>query len=150
MNGTIGVLRAVSSAFAQTLIRKFGLIAGAIWLVLLLLCVLLITQVSGWWALLLGPVIVVGLITAAFAGVLWFAAQRLAPRKLSTDERKEITAFSDKILSVAERVKTPLPVLATMTAKDILLRRDSNTVRELINESTSLKADFQALLAKYS
>ena len=149
MNGTVGLLRAISAVFAQSLIRKIGFVAVCVWALLLALCVALITRVDVWWGLALIPLLVVGVVAAVFGAVLWFAAQRLAPRKLSRVERKEIKAFSDKVMHVAERVKTPLPILATMTAKDILLRRDSDTVRELIDESTSLKADFQTLLRKY-
>lgn len=149
MNGTVGLLRAVSAAFMQSLIRKFGLIALAIWSLLVMLSLLLMLQIDAWWGLLLVPLVLFGAIAGLLTAVLWFATQQLAPRKLSGSERKEIKAFSDKVMGMAERVKTPLPILATMTAKDILLRRDSNTVRELIDESTSLKADFQTLLRKY-
>ena len=150
MNGTVGLLRAISAAFAQDLIRKIGFVAALLWVALMIVCALLSAKVDVWWALGFIPLVFTGLFAAVLGGVLWLAAKRLAPRKLSHDERKEIKAFSDKVMHVAERVKTPLPVLATMTAKDILLRRDSNTVRELIDESTSLKGDFQTLLRKYS
>lgn len=150
MNGTVGLLRAVSSAFAQSLIRKIGLMILVIWLVLVVLVVLLTVQVSSWWAIMFVPLVVLGIIAVVIATALSFAAQQLAPRKLSGSERKEIKAFSDKVMGMAERVKTPLPILAAGAAKDIIFKRDSNVVRELINDSTSLKTDFQALLQKYS
>lgn len=78
------------------------------------------------------------------------AAQQLAPRKLSGSERKEIQVFAEKVMAIAERVKAPLSVIAAGVARDVLLRRDSNLVRELIDESTALKTDFEALLQKYS
>lgn len=150
MNGTVGLLRAVSAAFMQSLIRKFGLVALVIWSLLVVLSVLLMLQIDAWWGLLLIPLVLFGVVAGLLAAVLWFATQQLAPRKISGSERKEIKAFSDKVMGMAERVKTPLPVLAAGVAKDIIFKRDSNVVRELINDSTSLKTDFQALLQKYS
>lgn len=113
-------------------------------------CVLLTVQVSTWWAIMFVPLVVLGIGVVVFATALWFAAQQLAPRKLSGSERKEIQVFAEKVMGIAERVKAPLAVIAVGVARDVLLRRDSNIVRELIDESTALKTDFEALLQKYS
>ena len=150
MNGTVGLLRAVSSAFAQSLIRKIGLMILVIWLVLVVLMVLLTVQVSTWWAIMFVPLVVLGIVAVVIATALWFAAQQLALRKLSGSERKEIQVFAEKVMGIAERVKTPLSVIAVGVARDVLLRRDSNLVRGLIDESNALKTDFEALLQKYS
>ncbi|MGB4966629.1 MAG: hypothetical protein WBO35_00310 [Candidatus Saccharimonadales bacterium] len=150
MNGTVGLLRAVSSAFAQSLIRKIGLMILVIWLVLVVLVVLLTVQVSTWWAIMFVPLVVLGIGVVVIASALWFAAQQLAPRKLSGSERKEIQVFAEKVMGIAERVKTPLSVIAVGVARDVLLRRDSNLVRGLIDDSNALKTDFEALLKKYS
>jgi drug/metabolite transporter (DMT)-like permease len=150
MNGTVGLLRAVSSAFAQSLIRKIGLMILVIWLVLVVLMVLLTVQVSTWWAIMFVPLVVLGIGVVVFATALWFAAQQLAPRKLSGSERKEIQVFAEKVMGIAERVKAPLAVIAVGVARDVLLRRDSNLVRELIDDSITLKTDFQTLLRRYS
>jgi|GEM_PF-1881245 Zn-dependent protease with chaperone function len=150
MNGTVGLLRAVSSAFAQSLIRKIGLMILVIWLVLVVLVLLLTVQVSTWWAIMFVPLVVLGIVAVVIATALWFAAQQLALRKLSGSERKEIQVFAEKVMGIAERVKTPLSVIAVGVARDVLLRRDSNLVRGLIDESNALKTDFEALLQKYS
>lgn len=98
-----------------------------------------------WWLVLLALLLPLALAVSVIGGILWLATGRLAPRKMSRNEQKQLTAFSDKILGVVERVKVPYPVLIVLTAKDVLRGKESTFLKNIIEDSKSLKTDFAEL-----
>lgn len=145
MQNTSKLLRAITSVFARRLLQRIGLFAGIIVVLLIVAVVLLAVKVDPLWSVafvVLGPLLLVGSVIFA---VLWFATGRLRPRKLSRQESKDIYGFTNRLFDIAGRVKTPWPILVMSVLKSAVLKRESNVLGDVINESKSLRAEFVRL-----
>ena len=145
MQNTSKLLRAITSVFARRLLQRIGLFAGIIVVLLIVAGVLLAVKVDPLWSVafvVLGPLLLVGSVIFA---VLWFATGRLRPRKLSRQESKDIYGFTNRLFDIAGRVKTPWPILVMSVLKSAVLKRESNVLGDVINESKSLRAEFVRL-----
>lgn len=142
MNPNILALRAITAVFFRRIL-KFIAIIGAILIVLLwALVIYLSSTVSGWWGLLFIILVPLGLIAAIVAAVLWGATSKIMPKRLSTAETKKIHVFTGKLFGLVEAAKTPYPIQVALIAKDVLSGRESGFLRNVIQDSRSLKGEF--------
>ncbi|MDQ5963741.1 MAG: hypothetical protein QG629_824 [Patescibacteria group bacterium] len=150
MDKTANLLRAITGVFARRLIRRVLFVYCGFVVVTTVGLALLATKVDPAWLLawiLLGPVLAgMGLCL----GLVWLAAGRMLPRKLSRAEAKSVHDFTDRALAAADRVKTPLPILFFGLVKSLLLHRDTRFISELLDESKLLKAEFLRLRDSFS
>ena len=149
MTPTIHALRAITGVYVQKLLALIGAVVGGILLVALVITVLLATQLSSWWWLLLVVLVPAALISLVIYIAVRALSNRLIPHRLDSDERRQIKAFSDKIFGVVEKTRTPLPLTAILVLKDVIRNRESGYLSALINDSKSLKGDFEQIRARY-
>lgn len=149
MQQSASLLRAVAAVFVQRAMKKFARISAVVLLVLSAILGWLAVRYSLWWVVGFGLIapLWVGLAAAVFA--VRFAARRLAPRPLTASETQQLYEFSGKIMEVAERAKTPLPLLAARVALDSVRRRDGHVLQQFIGGSRELAAEFARLRSMF-
>lgn len=145
MKPKVRAVRALTAYTATKSLRLVSIIVVAILVIAAALVWLMAAQVSSWWWIMLLPVVIL----AAVVWLLRLIVQRIIratyPDPLSQGQREALDGLSDKLVRLAEARSTPLPILAIITLKDIVIRRDATTIRSLFNDSKSLTGDLRDL-----
>ena len=141
----INVLSALSSVIAKRAIFFF-LIIDSVFLTLSFIGIcLLVYFFSPWWWLLL--IIFIPLFIAS--GIIYllarFVASRPYPAPLSREQRQHLQEFTDKILRLLETKGMGWWWFAALCMRDLLFYRELRTLKDILNDATSLKHDFTAL-----
>jgi hypothetical protein len=139
------VFRALSAVFASKLLTlaKWILVGGSA--LILVLVWLLATYVDPlWWLLLIFfiPLVIIGGLVYLLAR---FISRKLYPKTITQSQRGALNDFIDKLLRVLEARSIPPVLIAGIVVKDLVLYRDLKTLRGLLNDTGSLKADFAQL-----
>ena len=145
MNPALKALRAITGVYFQRILLIASGVAAVVFAVLFIVVNYLAMNFSPWWwifMIVLVPITVMAVIVSAG---LWFASRKLMPRTITKDEKKIITTFGSKLFGIIERSRMPYPLMLAMVAKDVLRGRSSNLVRETIQDSTTLKSDFERI-----
>lgn len=138
---SLRTLRAISTLFLSRILKPVAfmtvIVLGAAYVLMILLSV----AFSSWWLLLL--IILVPLTAVAVVGTiaLRFILRQLLPRRLSPDEKGRINAFLDKLERVAENAKLPYPVLVFLVAKDVIRKRESKFLAEMIGDTKGMMTE---------
>jgi hypothetical protein len=144
MQANIKAIRAITAEFAQEFVRPFVWISLGVIITLVIIVGLLAYFISGWWLLLLVPIILIALIGTA----IWLAAQftlkTLAP-KMNVQQKNETKNFVTKLQFAVETLQTPYPIIIFYVIRDIVLRRDSGFISQVTQHSRALKPDFEEL-----
>lgn len=81
--------------------------------------------------------------------VLWTLARNVAravyATPLSRPQRTALNQFIDKVQGLAEYRSLPPWLFGFVLAKDLVLHRDARSLRKIIDNSSTLRRDFQAL-----
>ncbi|HPR09124.1 MAG TPA: hypothetical protein PLT04_00975 [Candidatus Saccharibacteria bacterium] len=145
----VGLVRAITAVFIRKLVRRVGIVAYGILLLLLVALILLSFKVSAWWLLVLIVFFPVAIAITAALVALWYISGRLAPRRLSAEETYGVNAFTERLLAVVERARTPLPILLLGIGKDLLIHRESRVVGDTIAASKELRDEYRKLEATF-
>jgi hypothetical protein len=145
MNSTILALRAITAVTLRRLLLPFIIIAACILVVLYALVIGLMSVDSTWWALLLIPLIPTTLLVSLIGAGLWIASGKLLPGHITKTQRKGVVAFTDKLARLIENGKTPYPIHLFLIGKDVIRGKGSRHLRSLIDDSSSLKDDFNTI-----
>lgn len=143
-------MRALTAYVGGEALRFVTILFVSISLVLLIGTILLTYYFSNWWLLLLVPGLVALAIFALVRFVLLRILRTIHRHPFSTVQKKQLASFSSKLTRLAEARATPLPVYAIITLWDIIRHRDARTMRELIDDSRSLRSDFAELEKQFS
>lgn len=140
-------VRAISSEFAQRIfIPLVWIIGGA--LLLLIVLVIWLTTIEVWWWLLLVPLIIATVIYTIIASIVAIAIKFLKPTQTKS-QRKSVKLFVDKLQGVSEIIQTPKVVLLFRLAKDTLFPSGNGFIENITSNATTLKPDFQAIVASF-
>lgn len=142
---SLDVLRALSALFLLRLLRPALFMITVLMVAGYTLTIMLTLSFSGWWLLLLLVLIPLTLIFLVLGTVLWFLLQRILPRKLSSLERSQLSDFTEQLFAIAEKTRTPYPILLFLIAKDVVRGRESSFLRGLIGDSRTLMKDFETV-----
>lgn len=145
MNSTVSALRAISAITMRRILVPILWIAGGVLTVLYIGTIYLFTEIDPWWALLLIVLIPITIIITLLGIGLWFVSGKLLPRNYDAKHKKSITSFTDKILGLVENSKTPYPIHLFLIGKDIIRGKESRHLKGMIDDSSSLKRDFDAI-----
>ncbi|MGE5298483.1 MAG: hypothetical protein ACM3KF_00390 [Acidobacteriota bacterium] len=141
----INVLRALSAVVAQRAIFLF-LVVDSVILTLILIGIWALAHfLSAWWWLLLIifiPLLVASLIIYIIAS---FITTKLYPAKLSRKQKQQLNDFTGKILRLLETRGMGWWWFAALCMRDLLFYRELRTLKDILNDATSLKHDFTAL-----
>lgn len=138
---SLRTLRAISTLFLSRILKPVAFMTVIVLGSAYVLTILLSVAFSSWWLLLL--VILVPLTVIAVVGtvVLRFILRQLLPRRLSPDEKGRINAFLDKLERVAENAKLPYPVLVFLVAKDVIRKKESKFLAEMIGDTKGMMTE---------
>ena len=145
MKPTIKVLRAITSEYLRGILKPIGIVTGTIFAIIFGVIIGLSIVIDVWWLAALLIIIPISLVAASVFVVLWFAANHLAPQKMSGTERQAVRNFTAEATNIVDKVRGPWPVMVTAVAKDVLRDRESRVLTEVISSNSSLRTDFVAL-----
>ena len=145
MDSHIKALRAITSVYFRRVFKLAVVIGGGVLAVLMLIVVILATNYSPWWWLLLLPLLPVILVAVVLSTILWIAARRLYPDRLNKEQTRRIHGMASKLLGMVATVRIPWPARLALIGKDILRGRPSAMLEDTIENSRSLKAEYDAL-----
>jgi len=138
-------MRALTARFARRFIRLADLIVGTVAIVLVAGVWALAYFFSAWWWLLILPVLFLLGLYVIVRLIVAVVISQFHVGQLSKEQRTALDDFIDKVQQVLEARATPLPIIALICIKDIVVHRDLKTVRKIISETTGLRRDYQAL-----
>lgn len=147
---SLTAIRAVSALLLQRFLHPALLMITIILVAIYVLTTLLALSFSTWWWLLLFILIPVTLFLLVVGYILWFLLQQLLPRHLTRVERQKLKTFIDKLFSLAERTRTPYPILLFLIAKDTIRGRGSSFVGNLIGDSKDVVREFNDIQKMFS
>lgn len=146
---SFAALRALSALFLLRVLQPVLIMLAILTVAGYALMIMLTLSFSSWWLLLLILFIPLTLVFLVSGGILWLLLQRLLPRKLTASERSRLNAFTGQLFSLAERTKTPYPILLFLVAKDVLRGRESSFLRGMIGDSKTLMKEFDDIQALF-
>jgi len=144
MKDHIVAVRAVAGVYAQSILLPALLWGVLIFALLIALVVYLANQLSGWWGLLLVPIIPLGIFFVLFWVIAWHVTRQFIPA-MNKIQQQAVRAFVSKVQVVAENLQMHFFVIVFYVIRDTLLRRQDGFVYGLVNDSVSLKEDFVTL-----
>lgn len=145
MKPKVRATRALAAYTATRSLRLVSFVTLAILAGLIGLTWLLASQVSSWWWVLLVPILLLGAILLLLRLIIRRIIRSIYPDPLSQPQRASLDRVTSKIARLAESRSTPLPILAIVTIKDIVVHRDATTVRDLLDDGKSLSGDLREL-----
>lgn len=146
---SLDALRALSALFLLRVLRPALFMITVLMVAGYVLTIMLTLSFSSWWLLLLFILIPLTLIFLVVGAVLWFLLQRILPRKLSSEERSRLNGFTERLFAIAEKTKTPYPILLFLVAKDVVRGKESAFLRGLIGDSKALMKEFSDIQALF-
>lgn len=145
MKPKVRTTRALAAYTAARSLRLVSIILLVVFIVVIVLVWLLATQVSSWWWVILLPVAIIGAIILLVRFVIQRIIRAVYPHPISQSQRQSLDALTEKVTRLAATRSTPLPLLAFLTVKDIIVHRDATTIRGLFNDSKALSSDLRDL-----
>jgi hypothetical protein len=139
---SLNTLRALGALFLYRALHPVLFMIVIVMVALYVSTALLALSFSSWWWLLLIVLVPITIVLTLLGYVMWFLLQRLLPRKLSSDERYRLNAFTGKLLSIAERARLPYPVLVVLVGKDVIRGKESRFLSSVIGDSKALTKEF--------
>lgn len=139
------VARALSAFVASRYLRIASIIFTVVFLVLLVGIWLLATYFSTWYWLLAVPILIVGFIFFVIRIAIRFIIRRIYSKSFTSEQSVALESIADKIQRILEARGTPPIFIVFICIKDILFHRDITTMKQLINDTTSLKRDYVEL-----
>lgn len=149
MDTTIRTLRIITAVTLRRILTPVLGVTGVAFLVSYVCTTLLVSQVSGWWLLLLILLIPLTLVFALIGTGLWLVSGKLLPSNYQKAYKKDVVAFTDKMMRLIESSKTPYPIHLLLIGKDVVRGKESSHLKEIINDSKTLKRDFDELRKKF-
>lgn len=145
MKRSITPARAVTAIFMRRILKIATIAAAAAMGVVILIAGTLAYFFSGWWWLIVLPFgILFGLFVLARVVAL-LIVNAIYSHKLSSTQKDRVNEFIDKIQATLEARATPLPLIALICIKDILIHRDIVTLKKIVQDTANLRSDYTEL-----
>lgn len=137
--------RALTAHIAKRFVRLATLVAFGIFGLVVVLCWVLAYFFSAWWWLLLIPFIVLLGFFLIVRLIVSFLIRRIHADALRPDQKKALDELTSKLERLIEARGTPPIFFVFVSIKDLLLYRDITTIKGIVQDSATLKRDYQAL-----
>lgn len=146
MNPTVLALRAISSLYAQEILRPFLAIGCIVYAIILAIIGWIAYVASSWWWLLAILPTLIFLVGLTGWIVVYLIARRIAPQMNKT-QRRAAKKFVGRIGQAAEHLATPKFILIFRIVKDALLRPsdDHTFIGQLAREPGEMRHEFDNL-----
>lgn len=142
LSASLNAMRAISVVTVQRLVKPILLMTVIVFVALYCLMIFLALSFSGWWWLLLLLLLPLTLIALAIGFLTLFLLKTLLPRRLSQEEQIKLDGFAEKLLGVLERSRFSYPVIVFLIAKDIIRKKESSFLRDMIGDSKDLTREY--------
>ncbi len=145
MKQKIIVMRAVVAYITLRALRVVSIVFG-IAIVMAFVDIWVLAYYFGawlWWLALPLPISLILFLILRFVVLRIVAGLHRHP--FTAEQRECLESFTRKVTELAETRSTPLFFYALVTLRDIIRDRDATTIRQLIDNSSSLKRDFAEL-----
>ena len=137
------ILRAIALELARRLFKPVAITLGVV-AVLVALGLIALVSIDVWWWLLVIPVGLIGIVLLTLLTIIGFVLERNNPVR-NDEQRQRVGAFVDKLQRMAELRATPKVFLLTKIAGDIIRPRRDSYLRSVIDDTKTLKRDFDDL-----
>lgn len=144
----ITALRAVSALYARQIMKAFFITAGTSIVLLFAGNIYLIQEVSGWWWLLLIPVMSFAIILAVLYAITRFIVQKLNPPQ-SPDQQEAVRHFIAGLNKTVETMQTPKFLVFIYLVRDAFTGNQRGFIQQATSRSASLKSDFERLITLF-
>lgn len=145
MQPKLSVIRTIGTMMIEDVLKIITIVVGIVLVSLLGLSWWLTANVSAWWGILLGTVVLL----IIFAMVLRFFAmsilKRMYPAPLSSEQKNQTRSFVGKLQNLAGVRTMGWPAFILMNIKDVVRHRDFTGLRQMVNDTKGLRQDFQEL-----
>ena len=142
---TTRTLRAVGVYAGRKALNMIALVVGVIFALLIVGIWLLAYHFSAWWWILLLPILPIGLALFLLYMLVRFLLMRVYPAQFTKEQSAALQQFLDKLMNLND-VRSTTPFMLTMTTLWELTRyRNARTLRKTIDNSKTLKPDFERL-----
>lgn len=142
MNQRLTAPRALTALVARRIVRLATIIAACVVGAILLLSGILAYFFTAWWWFLALPFLVLFGVFLFLRIIVMVVIRIVHPNAITREQRDAMNGFIDKIVAVLEAKSTPLFVVVAICVKDILFHRDVVTVKNLIKDTASLRAEY--------
>ena len=142
MNQRLTAPRALTALIARRVVRLATIIAVAIIGVIFLVSGVLAYFFSPWWWLLVIPFLLLFGVFIFFRIITMIFIRIVHPNAITREQRDAMNSFIDKIVAVIEAKSTPLFLVVAICIKDIVFHRDVVTIKNLIKDTASLRAEY--------
>jgi len=130
----ITVARALTARFARRFVRLADILVAVITIILVAGVWALTYFFSAWWWLLVLPLLFLLGLYVIVRLIVAVIISHVHVGQLSKGQRTALDDFIDKVQQAIEARATPLPLIALICIKDIVVHRDLTTVRKIISE----------------
>jgi len=137
--------RALTAHIAKRFVRLATLTAFGVFGLAFVLCGVLAYFFTAWWWLLLIPFIILLGIFLLVRLIVAFLIRRIHADTLRPDQKKALDELTDKLERLIEARGTPPIFFVFISIKDLVLHRDVITLKGIVQDSTTLKRDYDAL-----
>lgn len=146
MNAHFQALRAAGSLYGLSLVKSFFWVGTGIFIFALVVIGLLAHSFTGWWWLLAIPVVCFYIVFCFVLTLAHVITRKISPLKLNAEQKKQVSAFNQKMKTVIEQTQTSYFIIAFQLLKDLIVHKEARTIKNLIDDSSTLKSDFQTLV----
>jgi len=135
----------LTARFARRFVRLADILVAVITIILVAGVWALTYFFSAWWWLLVLPLLFLLGLYVIVRLIVAVIISHVHVGQLSKGQRTALDDFIDKVQQAIEARATPLPLIALICIKDIVVHRDLTTVRKIISETAGLRRDYQDL-----
>jgi len=150
MTPYVHTIRALTALVFRRLLVPVVIFTTICLVMIIILIGILAIKFSPWWLLAYLILAPFGIVFTGLGVFGWLISERLLPRRLNKNEKREVLQFVDKILHIAEARTLPLPLIGMIVTKDIVTRKKHGYIETLVSETTGLKGDFQRIVAIFT
>lgn len=137
--------RALTAHIAKRFVRIATLTALGVFGLVFVLCGVLAYFFTGWWWLLLVPFAFLLGIFFIIRFVATLLVRRIHADALRPDQKQALDDLTGKLERLIEARGTPPIFFVFVSIKDLVLYRDITTLKGIVQDSTTLKRDYEAL-----
>ncbi len=146
MKPRISAIRTIAAITFRQIFFPIVVIAGLVAVILTIVIVIAAHYLSPWWLVFLLPLGLAVIFGGVVGLALWSISSLLVPKTMTKTETVTVKAFVGKLLGLAEVRSTPLPLVAFYIGKDVVRRRKSAYLTEIIQSSSTLRGDFERIV----
>lgn len=148
MTPSFTALRSIASEFAFRVYAPVVIVMAIVAIIVTILMIWLITM-SLWWLLLAVPAFLVIMLGGAVLFIGYVILKVIKPVQTKT-QAKMVKAFVDKIQHLSEITQTPKVILLFRVIRDAVVVKKSSYIQSVIDDTASLKKDYQEIIAAFS